>query len=102
MSTSVGPIASTPGLPGGNRAAIDVTTATVIKSGQGICVSVSVTVPGTAAGAVYDNSATTGNSAANQFGTIPDAVGTYDFDWPCGTGIVVAPGSGQTLAVSFT
>ncbi len=102
MATSVGPITATPGLPGGNRAVLDVTTATVVKASAGILVSVSVIVAGSATGTVNDIATTGGAAAANQFGTIPNTVGTYTWNWPCSTGIVVVPGSGQTLAVSFT
>lgn len=102
MATLVGPVTVSAGLPGGNRAALNVTAATVLKSAAGICVSVSVVVAGSAAGTVNDVATTGGAAAANQFGTIPNAVGTYDFNWPCGTGITIVPGAGQTLAVSFT
>lgn len=102
MATTVGPITATPGLPGGTSAALDITAATVVKATPGICVKVSVVVAGSSAGTVND-AATTGAAApANQFGTLPTTAGTQDFDWPCGTGIVVVPGTGQTVAVSFT
>lgn len=102
MATQVGPISASPGLPGGNRACLDVAAATVVKNVPGICCSITVVSAGSTVGAVYDNSSTSGNSAANQFGSIPNAVGTYTFNWPCGTGITVVPGTGQTLAVSYT
>ncbi|HXS13678.1 MAG TPA: hypothetical protein VN734_13300 [Acidobacteriaceae bacterium] len=100
-ATLVGPVNVSPGLPGGNRAALNVTVSTVIKATSGICVSVAVVVAGSTAGTVNDVASTGGATAANQFGTIPDVVGTYQFNWPCGTGITVIPGTGQTLAVSF-
>ena len=102
MATSVGPITATPGLPGGNRALLDVTAAAVVKATSGILVSVSVIVAGSATGTVNDVATTGGAAAANQFGTIPNTVGTYTWNWPCGTGIVVVPGAGQTLAVSYS
>src|SRR6185437_11666561 len=101
-ATLVGPVNVSPGLPGGNRAALNVTAATVLKNTAGICVSVAVVTAGSAAGTVNDVATTGGVAAANQFGTIPNAVGTYTFNWPCGTGITVVPGAGQTLAVSFS
>ena len=102
MATSVGPVSATPGLPGGTSAVLNITAATVVKATPGICARVSVVVAGTAAGTVNDVATTAGAAAANQFGTLPAAVGTQTFDWPCGTGIVVVPGTGQTIAVSFT
>jgi len=100
-ATLVGPVTVSPGLPGGNRAALNVTAATVLKTTPGICVSVAVVVAGSTVGTVNDVATTGGAGAANQFGTIPNTVSTYTFNWPCGTGIVVVPGTGQTLAVSF-
>jgi hypothetical protein len=45
--------------------------------------------------------ATAGAAAAsNQVATIPNALGSYAVNFPCLVGIVVVPGSGQTLAVS--
>lgn len=102
MTTLVGPVSATPGLAGGNRAALNVTAAAVVKSTAGVCVSVAVVVAGSAAGTVNDVATIGGVAASNQFGTIPNAVGTYTFNWPCGTGITVTPGTGQTLAVSYT
>jgi len=100
-ATLVGPVNVSPGLPGGNRAALNVTAATVIKATAGICVSVAVVVAGSTVGTVNDVATTGGAAATNQFGTVPNSVNTYTFNWPCGTGIVVVPGTGQTLAVSF-
>lgn len=96
----------------GKCSALNITTATVVKTPADngavgglaeVCriVRVQVLVAGSAAGAVYDGKSTTGNSAANQVGVIPDVAGTYLIDMPCYTGIVVVPGTGQTLAVSF-
>lgn len=101
-ATHVGPVSQSPGLPGGNQAWLDITAAQLVKATPGICVSVAVVVAGTAPGTVNDVATTGGAAAANQFGTIPNTVGTYTFNWPCGTGIVVAPGTGQTLAVSYS
>ena len=102
MATSVGPVGASVSLPGGNRALLNVTASAVVKSGVGILQKVSVIVAGSTVGTVNDVATTGAAAAANQFGTIPNTVGTYVFDWPCGTGIVVVPGTGQTVAVSYT
>lgn len=89
--------------PGGTATTLNVTTATVIKSSPGRLFTVSVLVAGSAAGAVYDSTSTSGNTAANQIGVIPDAAGVVNFNaMPTANGIVVAPGTGQTLAVSWS
>ena len=90
-------------LPGGNTRTLDITAATVIKATAGRLYTISVVVAGSAAGAVYDNNATSGNTAANQIGVIPDTAGQVPFyGFPTSTGIVVVPGTGQTLAVSWS
>jgi hypothetical protein len=64
-------------------------------------VRVQVLVAGSAPGAVYDAETTGGNSVANQVGAVPSAIGSYLIDMPCQFGILVVPGVGQTLAVSY-
>lgn len=85
----------------GISSSYNITAATVVKATKGTLVKVSVIVAGSAAGTVNDVATTGGAAVGNQIGTIPNTVGTYEFQWPCGTGIVVVPGSGQTLAVSY-
>lgn len=102
MATTVGPISVPLGLPGGVKAVLNVTAATVIKATPGICIRVSVVAVGSTSGTANDVATTGVAAAANQFGTLPNTLGTYEFDWPCGTGIVLIPGTSQVLAVSFT
>lgn len=85
----------------GKTPALDITAAAVIKATPGRLMRISVLVAGSTTGTANDVATTAGAAVANQFFTIPTAVGTYDVDWPCATGIVVVPGTGQTLAVSF-
>lgn len=94
----------------GRLAANNITAATVIAivlpdtivAPQPLRVTrIQVIVAGSAAGAVYDSKATTGNTAANQVFVIPNTVGSYLIDHPCSIGIVVAPGTGQTVAVVY-
>lgn len=82
--------------------ALDITAAVLLKAGApGRLMRVSVIVAGSAAGTVNDVATTGAAGTANQFGTIPATVGTYIFNWPCFVGMVVVPGSGQTLAASY-
>lgn len=92
----------------GRCATLNITAAAVVAQvqsdfapGQCRIVRVQVLVAGSAAGAVYDGNSTSGNTVANQVGVIPNAVGTYLIDMPCLKGIVVVPGTGQTVAVSY-
>ncbi|GGA00471.1 hypothetical protein [Dyella caseinilytica] len=90
-------------LPGGNTRTLDITAATVLKANPGRVYTVSILVAGSTTGAIYDNTLTTGNSVTNQIGTIQEAIGTQPFyGFPTTSGIVVVPGTGQTLAVSWS
>jgi N-acetylglucosamine kinase-like BadF-type ATPase len=84
-----------------NSTALNLTAATVVKPANGFVVTVSVLVAGSAVGAVYDATSTTGNTVADQVAVIPDVVGNYVLSFPCKKGIVVAPGTGQTVAISY-
>lgn len=92
----------------GKSATLNITAAQVVASvpkdfaiGQCRLVRVNVLVAGSAAGAAYDSVSLTGNTAANQIGAWPNTVGSYLIDMPCLNGIVIAPGAGQTVAVSY-
>lgn len=90
-------------LPGGNTRTLDITAATVIKTTAGRVYTVAVLVAGTTTGSVYDSNSLSGNTVANQVGTIPDVVGQVPFyGFPVSNGIVIVPGTGQTLAVSWS
>ena len=93
-----------PPQPGGNTTTLDISATTVLKSAPGRVYVVSVVTAGTGgAGAIYDSVSTTGNTAANQIGVIPEAVGTYFFyGMPTATGIVVTPPiTGGVVSVSW-
>ena len=87
---------------GGVNSALDITTATVVKAAPGRLIRVSVLVAGSAAGAAYDSAATGSDAIGTEIFVIPNTVGIYELDWPCLTGVTVAPGTGQTVAVSFS
>jgi len=86
---------------GGVSNSYNITAAAVVKATPGRLVKVSVVVAGSAAGTANDCATTGVAAAANEIAAIPNAVGVITLDWPCGTGIVVVPGTGQTLAVSY-
>lgn len=80
---------------------LNVTAATVIKAAPGRTVRINVIVAGSTLGSVNDCATTGAAAAANQLAAIPDTVGTYDMNLTHTTGIVVTPGTGQTLAVFY-
>ena len=75
--------------------------ASVVKASAGRCACVIVQVAGSAPGAMNDCATTGAVAAANQFFVIPNTIGIYELDWPCANGIVVTPGTGQTVAISY-
>ncbi|CAJ0705855.1 hypothetical protein R11007_04707 [Ralstonia holmesii] len=85
----------------GQSSQLNITTATPVKTVAGRIVRVQVLVAGSAAGAVYDGTGVTGNTVANQVFVIPNTVGSYLVDHPCVNGVVVVPGTGQTVAVTY-
>lgn len=74
--------------------------AQLLMQGAGRVAYVNVTVAGTADGAIVDSN----NQAATApvLAIIPQAVGSYFVNLPFNLGLVVIPGAGQTLTVSFS
>ncbi|MHB8914739.1 MAG: hypothetical protein ACYC4K_02880 [Thiobacillus sp.] len=87
---------------GGNNNVLNITAATVVKASPGTIWNVNVTTAGTTVGGVYDYAAASGQGAANLAAAIPNAVGAVDLIFPCKTGILIVPGTGQVVSVSFS
>lgn len=85
----------------GTKTFFNITAATAVKSTSGRVAKVSVLVAGSSTGSVNDSATTGGASVANQLAVIPDVVGIYNIDMPVSNGIVVTPGTGMTIAVSY-
>lgn len=85
----------------GQSSALNITAATIVKPINGRILRFQVLVAGTTPGAAYDSVSTSGNTVANQVGVAPNTVGSYLIDHPCVNGLVVIPGAGQTLAVTY-
>ena len=80
---------------------LNITTPTVVKLGAGRVAKVSVIVAGSAAGSVNDCATTGAAAAANELAPLPNAVAPLDLGFAYSTGLVIIPGTGQTLAVSY-
>lgn len=98
--TAINGLAQSYRLLQGNRSATGLTAATSVLSGQGRMVNVSVIVAGSGAGAIYD--ATDATLTAAPVFTIPMTAGVYPINFPVSNGIVVAPGTGQTVSISYS
>ena len=79
---------------------LNITSATVVKIGSGMLLGLSVTVAG-AAGTINDCVTTGAASAANTMVASPAAVEVVQCNIPFYNGLVVAPGAGQTVVVTW-
>lgn len=95
------PVYPAPAGGGSTSTALNVTTTRVLKQAPGAVLRVNVIVAGSAPGGVYDAVTGTAVTASTQAAVIPNAVGPVEIEFPCLVGIVVVPGSGQTVAVSY-
>lgn len=87
---------------GGRTTKLNITVATVVKPGSGRIATVSVIVAGSTVGTVNDTTTTGAAAVGNQVMAIPITVtGVYTLNFPMLNGIVVVPGTGQTLSVSY-
>lgn len=84
----------------GSNSTAGITSATVLKSSPGRLCVVSVVVAGSTAGTAYD--AVTTSSPSRPLYTIPNTVGVYVVNIPTNYGLTVVPGTGQTVAVSWS
>lgn len=101
MAPPVGGPINTISLDTATSQTYNITAATVVKAAPGYLVRIAVIVAGSAAGTANDVLTTGAVAAANQIAAIPNTVGVIQIAWPCATGIVVVPGTGMTVAVSY-
>jgi|SRR6185437_15236539 len=85
---------------GGVSSALYVSGTHVIKASPGRVIRVNVLVAG-AAGTINDCATTAAVATANEVAVIPATVGPIDLEFPCLTGITVAPGAAQVISVSY-
>jgi len=86
----------------GQKTFLNITTKTLVKAVAGRIAKINVVVAGgTNTGSVWDSATTGGTAAANLVAIIPDTAGSYVIDFPCANGIVVDPGTGNTVSISY-
>lgn len=88
----------------GARTTSNITVPTVIKATPGTLLGIQVIVAGSAPGTANNCATSAAAAAGNEVAGIPNAVGAVSLPnsgIPCDGGIVVVPGTGQTIAVSF-
>jgi len=80
---------------------LNITAATVVKLGAGRVAKVSVVVAGSAAGSVNDCATTGAAASSNEIAPLPTTAGPIELGFAYSTGLVIVPGTGQTIAVSY-
>ena len=83
----------------GSRVSREISAATVLLVGQGRLARVVVTTAG-AVGSIYD--ASVSSATTPKIFVIPNAVGVTEVNIPVENGIVVTPGAGQVVTVSYS
>lgn len=79
-----------------------LTGQTLVFAGSGYLSSISVTVAGSAAGTVNDSATTGGAGAGNALCVVPMTAGVLHIGLPFKNGLVVTPGTGQSVLVCYT
>lgn len=79
----------------------DVTSDTVIKAGNGVIETLSVKEASLATGTIHDASSVAGANTSNMIAVLPVTLGIIRLAWPVQLGIVIKPGAGQKLAISY-
>lgn len=85
----------------GTQTSLTVTATTVIFTGAGYLVSFSVVVAGSAAGTIY-NANNTSPAASNALCVTPTTTGVYGAGQVFTSGLVVVPGTGQSINVTYS
>jgi hypothetical protein len=85
----------------GISTALNITTATLVKAGQGRVAKAMINTAGSTAGGIYDSATVGGVSASNLIAVLPNTVGMYTVDFPVKNGLVVSTGTGQVVSVSY-
>jgi len=78
-----------------------VSADTLVLTGKGYLVRVSVIVAGSAAGGVYNTNATASAATANQLIVVPNTVGILNAGLVFTSGLVIKVGSGMSLNVTY-
>jgi hypothetical protein len=86
----------------GSVNSLEISASTFLKIQYGWVAKVSVIVAGTTTGMIYDASSTAVAGTGNRLAVIPNTVGIYTINMPVNNGIVVTPGSGMIVAVSYS
>jgi secreted trypsin-like serine protease len=86
----------------GTQTSATITGQTLIFNGPGYLVGFSVLVAGSTAGTISNTNAVSTVAASNALCTIPAAVGITKVGQVFSTGLVITPGTGQSINVTYS
>lgn len=84
----------------GNKVYPAISTTTLVQNIGGRLARVSITTAGSTDGTIYDSSSAT--VTTRPIYTIPNTIGIVEVNLPVVNGILVVPGSGQVVTVSYS
>ena len=84
----------------GNVTSTTITSSTLVVSGPGRLVNFVVLVAGTGNGAIY-NTTSSSPAASSELVVIPQTIGVYPVGAVFTAGLLVVPGTGQTISVTY-
>ena len=85
----------------GTLTSATVTSATLVYAGSGKLVNYAVVVAGSAAGTINNASTTGGVASSNALCSTGTTVGLFPVNQNFSNGLVITPGSGQSINVSY-
>jgi hypothetical protein len=85
----------------GNVTSTTITSSTLVATGSGRLVNFVVLVAGTGNGAIYNTTNSASPPAANELVVIPQTIGVYPVGAAFTNGLLVVPGTGQTVTVTY-
>jgi hypothetical protein len=84
------------------QTSITVTVPTLVVASTGTLLGYSVTVAGTTAGTINNTTMTTATAAGNVLVAVPNSVGATQLNIAFSQGLVVVPGTGQSVNVTYS
>ena len=79
-----------------------VTSSTLVITGSGRLLSFSVVIAGSANGLIHNTGTPSGGSASNALVATPTTIGVYAANMVFTNGLVVVPGTGQSINVTYS
>jgi hypothetical protein len=86
----------------GTQTSVTVTASTLVFNGAGYLVNFSVVVAGTGVGTINNASSTANAAASNALCATPTVVGVFKAGQVFSNGLVIIPGTGQSINVTYS